>query len=290
NYLRTINIIYKILSFNILLHVLLSGSSNILVLGIQTRFGDTYTIAIILLLVKMEISKKRLSFYDIVFIVFGSYFIFTKWISTMVLLDILLLLVYVISKSKVSMRWVNYYTLIPATILLNFSILFFRIQNVFKWLIVDFLHEDLTLDNRTLIWDNIFKDMSNHNIFLGSGILGENTRNIPIAIYNQYGYLLFGDLQAHNQLLSVLYWNGIMGLFLYLVIILFAGSKLTKCNRKVSMYFIAGTFLICLSMITELSANGNYFIIFVMCVYFCQPSNNHPEKVQSKGRRIVWSR
>ena len=269
DYLRTIKNIYHMLAMVIIVHIVCVITAGYSLLGIRTRFGDSFTVAIILLLVYKELSGDKNTIFDFIFVLLSGYYIVSQWISTMVLLGILLIAMYVWGNSKIISKFMKYTEIVVGGVLLNFSIVFLRIQNVFKPIIVDLLHEDLTLNNRTVIWDQVFLDMLHNNIFLGAGITGENTKDVHVAVYNEYGYLLMGDRQAHNQLLSVLYWNGIGGLLMYLAMIIIAGKNLKYMgNRKVRAFFCIGMLLILLSMITELSADGTFFIMFLASMYF----------------------
>lgn len=287
NYTRTISSIYRILSFWIIVHVILALFSDILVLGIRTRFGDTYTVAIILLFIDLEIRKRKIDFYDFLFIVISGLYIFKEHISTMIILELLLVIIFMFHNFKPLKKIFKYNLLVPGTVILNFSILFLNIQNAFKWLIVDLLHEDITLNNRTIIWQQVFMDMTNYNIFFGRGIAEENTKDIPMSVYNSYGHITIGDRQAHNQLLSVLYWNGIVGLMIYIVMILFAGVNLKKCkSSKIVMYYTLGIFLICISMISELSAENISFFMFLSCIYYSSNINNEIN-TEAKGAQKI---
>lgn len=282
SYTKTIKITYYIISFWINMHVIVGELSYVQVLGIRTRFGDYFIIAIILLFVGKQAMNERFNLYDYLFILLSVYYIFKYRISTMIVLLIVLLFITMFEKSYYVNKICNYYFLVSSALILNFAILFGRIQNVFSWLIVDILHEDISLNARTYIWDAVISDMRNLQYpLLGRGIFGELDRVISMYITAYDGGHL-GPRQAHNQILSVLYWTGIGGCISYVYSIIISGIKLTKCaNMKMVQFFSCGMFLLCLSMITELAGDTHYFWIylsFMYCVQYYKPKDNYSKK------------
>lgn len=85
-----------------------------------------------------------------------------------------------------------------AVTLLDISIAVFRIQYLFKFFLVDVLGEGLTLDGRTIIWDEIFTHIVKKPV-LGYGL------NSGITFINNF------NTSAHNQLISWTFTFGIVG-------------------------------------------------------------------------------
>jgi len=141
-------------------------------------------------------------------------------------------------------------------------------------LIVDILHENLYLNARTFIWDSVIPKCFD-KLWLGHGIAGENTRGVYMYIVDPVlGLHIDGSMQVHNQLLSVFYFNGIIGLGLFMGMILSAGSRLKKClNKRAVVLLTFGMTAIVLAAITELSCENIYFYVLLMCVAVCDYSN-----------------
>lgn len=59
DYLRTIKNVYRMLASVIILHVFLVSTVGCAILGIRTRFGDSFTVAVILMLVYKELARER---------------------------------------------------------------------------------------------------------------------------------------------------------------------------------------------------------------------------------------
>ena len=99
-----------------------------------------------------------------------------------------------------------------AALAINVLLVFFRIQYLFEHFLVDVLEEDLTLDYRTYIWDEVIFYISQKPIW------GHGTRS-GITFINNF------NTSAHNQLLSWLFTYGIVGLFLMLALAVFILKK-----------------------------------------------------------------
>lgn len=82
--------------------------------------------------------------------------------------------------------------------ILNIAVSVFRIQYLFKYLLVDVLGEGLTLDGRTLIWDEIFTYVVQRPL-VGYGL------NSGITFINNI------NTSAHNQVIHWVFTFGIIG-------------------------------------------------------------------------------
>lgn len=101
--------------------------------------------------------------------------------------------------------------------LLNIGIVFFRIQNVFEFLIVDILHKSLHLSYRTYIWDiaiNFFRSDFIRLIF-GHGFLNTSELFTFTAINGLGQEIVLSPNHLHNLLINTLYFGGIIGTFIY---------------------------------------------------------------------------
>lgn len=272
NYTRTLKLLYNVLLFWIVIHNFFAFFSEIEVLGIRTRYTDYFLPSLILFMLLYSLKIEKLNLKNTIFLLTSMYFIIWQWISTCLVVIFLLIFFYITYRWKILRKIynsiINYNFFISSVFALNIGIVFFRIQNFFKYIIVDILHEDLTLNNRTIIWDKVFERMRDHNIFLGAGIQNEGSKDVQMAMYNEYGYNILPTRQAHNQLLSVLFFNGILGVICYVGIIYIVGRKIKLLrNKEIKNLLIIGVTFICIAMITELSADGIMFFIFMLCAY-----------------------
>ena len=273
NYKRALNSFYHAISVVLIFHSLIATFSDILLIGIRTRFTDFFIPALTLLAVISRSKMKKIKFWDVLFVLASVYFIINQAISTSIVILLVFCLAMGLENTPLIRFFINricrYASMVCTALALNVAIVVFRIQNIFAFLIEDVLHESLTLTGRTTIWDQTFVELLKHNVLLGAGIQPEGSKDIHFNLYNQWGDNLLTDRQAHNQLLSVFFFNGIVGLISYTMMIFVAGSNLKHVKSKqVIFYYTLGIFLICISMITELSADGVLFFGILMCVFY----------------------
>lgn len=96
-------------------------------------------------------------------------------------------------------KFLNGKTVIGGVVFISIGIVFFDLQNIFKWLIVDILNKDLSLSGRTVTWEMAI-DQIKRNPLIGYG----------------YGYKVTENYYAHNAILELLATAGMGGLILYL--------------------------------------------------------------------------
>ena len=105
---------------------------------------------------------------------------------------------------------IRYKTIVSVVVLLGLGITFFKIQNLFSFIIVDILHKDLTMTGRTNVW-NIGFDGFFSSPFIGCG---------------------YSATTIDNGYIQLLYIGGILGTICYSVFL----YKIIKriCNKKAS--------------------------------------------------------
>jgi len=274
DYVSAVQKLYWILSIWIVLHVIIFYTTGIELLGIRTKISHSLIVCLTLCLAAKELGQKRFSIYDYIFLGLSIFYIINRSISTVILTTSALFIGYYLAKFSFAYRIFNYFAIITACITLNLSILFFRIQNYFSWLLVDLLHEDLSLNKRTYIWDDVIRQCR-EKVWLGHGISGENRRTVLVNIVNpDIGMNLTDPIQVHNQLLSILYFNGVIGLGLFLAILLTAGVRIKACvNKRVVILLIFGMAAITIAGIAELSSENLSFYVLLMFIALCDHSN-----------------
>ena len=194
-------------------------------------------------------NKIDMKFYIIFVICFISIILAESSAS---IVGLIILLVYVLIPkfidSKKIFNSISYFIIYLVSF---FSILFFKIQKIFSYLIVDVLKEDLTFTGRTYIWDDVLLKLSNKP-FLGNG-------NITYR-FTEYIYT------THNTILDILYKSGWIGLIVYLIILLYASKILYKYKtEKISNFLsiaLLGYFVI---MLVEAYNINYYLFILVIC-------------------------
>ena len=148
---------------------------------------------------------------------------------------------------------INVNSLMYTNIGMFFAIVIFRLQELFKFLIVDIFHKDITLTGRIYIWDYVMEFIKNKPI-LGYGIEDLKTRYYKTSYMQSY--------HAHNQILEVLYKTGFIGFFIlvyifYLSIKQLNKYKLNRCSKVISIVLFAELIM----MLTEAYSLENIFIL-----------------------------
>lgn len=197
----------------------------------------------------------------------NSYYTYGKFSKKNWLLIILAILSLIIAESSTSLigiflvtaliiydenfkstRILNIKNYFIAYIILFFSIVILRIQNIFKFLIVDTLHKDLTFTSRTLIWDKALEIIKIQDIF-GKGMTA-------------FGFSE-SITSTHNLILNVLYQTGIIGLIACLWAQIVSVRELYKIREyKIAKIISIVLFSFFIMMITEA-----YSLQYVMYLY-----------------------
>jgi O-antigen ligase len=159
-----------------------------------------------------------------------------------------------------------------AYIISFFSIVIFRIQNVFYYLIVEVLHKDITFTGRTYIWDYVMEFIKEKPLF-GYGIEDSIYRLNKTAYWRSY--------HAHDQILEVIYKTGFIGLFFYFEIIINSIIELFKYrSNRISQIISIVLFSYFIMMITEAYSFDNIIYLFVIG-YNVKVFINNKEELQA---------
>lgn len=144
-------------------------------------------------------------------------------------------------------RIFNFRNLLIADLIANVALVYFRLQHYLEYIIVNVLQRNLTLTNRTIIWDRAIRFIREHPIF---GYGRENYG--PRAL--KYGFKAESPagLHAHNRILETLYGGGITMLILFLWIFFYAAGRLNKVkDTSFAKILSFGIFIYLIGMLTE---------------------------------------
>lgn len=274
DYYSTVQKLYWLLSVWIILHILCFYATGIELLGIRTKISHSFIVCLTLCLISQELSGSKFKIYDYVFLGLSLFYIIDRSISTVMITSAALFIGYFLAYLEFAHQLIHYVILVSAGMILNLSVLFLRIQDYFSWLLVDLLNEDLSLNKRTYIWDDVLRQCR-EKLWLGHGIIGENRRTVQVNIVDpDAGMNLVSPIQVHNQLLSILYFNGVIGLGVFFAMLLTAGARMKACrNKRVVILLVFGMTAITLAGIAELSCENFGFYALLMSVALCDYSN-----------------
>lgn len=162
--------------------------------------------------------------------------LFYVWPATGLLgLFIFLLHMFFVYNKDLSSR-VNIWIYIFISVILHLSIVIFRLQEYFSFIIVDIFNKDLTFANRTDIWDTAMTVIQNSS--LDKLIIGYGDR---FLLYELTGQLFYAH--SHNEILDIILKSGFLGLLLFLILIFISAKNLYKFqNNKIASVLIGVMF------------------------------------------------
>lgn len=217
--------------------------------------------AITISFINSYFKKDKLSLRNYILIVasFMSLYI-TKSSTSMIgifLVIVFIILSNIIKTDNKMYKILNIKSYFITYIVLFFSIVIFRIQNLFKFLIVDILEKDLTLTGRTYIWDYVIEFIKDKKL-LGYGLEDSMVR------LRKTNYWV--STHAHDQLLEITYKTGIIGLLIYIFIMIKSFKEIYKYRNNVVGKFISVIMLSYLiMMLTEFYSLDMCMYLFVLC-------------------------
>lgn len=205
--------------------------------------------------------------------------------ASLVLLAILI--VYVLLAKKLPTKIFNFRNFLIVNIILTVSIVLFRIQNIFSFLIVDILHKDITLTGRIYIWDKVLKYIYERPL-VGYGVESYSYRCIKmrsIAPLTYYDY--YGALHGHCRFLEVMYRGGIILLIIYLLILIYSCRELMRHKNSMQAKIISITIFAYLTgMITEWYDYSPMFFALLVLGYNIQRFLNESSKSKEVTERV----
>ena len=251
NFINALNILVTLLIiYNLILAIFVQssymyigyqGSQKVFVGTFESRNGISMVMipAIAFILIRSEYIYEKVRNKDILLCFMVLIIILLSKSSTGFIVGSLLV-IYVLLLKKIKIK-LNINKLMSIYTIIYTQVVIFRIQEtVFRGFIENTLQKNVTLTGRTLIWDFIMKIIPNSLIF-GYG------RNDIIA----QNAIIRDVTEAHNGLLEILLCTGIIGLFVFILILLNAFRALNKSNSKISYILSMAIFLYFCIALTE---------------------------------------
>lgn len=235
------NLILAIFSQSSYMYIGYQGSQKVFVGTFESRNGISMVMipAIAFILIRSEYIYEKVRNKDILLCFMVLIIILLSKSSTGFIVGSLLV-IYVLLLKKIKIN-ININKLMSIYTIIYTQVVIFRIQEtVFRGFIENTLQKNVTLTGRTLIWDFIMKIIPNSLIF-GYG------RNDIIA----QNAIIRDVTEAHNGLLEILLCTGIIGLFVFILILLNSFRALNKSNSKISYILSMAIFLYFCIALTE---------------------------------------
>lgn len=207
----------------------------IYLIGIDNRFAFTYIPGLCIIAIYDILVNKKLTKYTYIFFIatYATFIYF--WSAGALIAESLFLVFYiVIYKLKIKNLIGKYFP----TVIISFVLLVIcRLQRLFKYLIVDILHKDLTLSSRTLLWDSAIKIIK-ENKLIGIGVQKSKRMIELISAYH-----------SHSHFLNVILQSGFLGISVYFGMIFSVFAKLKKYKENIIAQIIAFTLFVIFIML-----------------------------------------
>ena len=193
------------------------------------------------------------------------------WSATSIvglIIFIIPILIYIVFGTQLFFRYDIFFAV---SILLTF--IFAVLQNfksfkLIQFVIVDILNKDMTLSSRTTVWSNTIRYIKDSPIWGYGQIDSEINRK------------LLGAAAAHNIFLDELYYGGIVGLILLIILVFLVGKVLNDERKKISIISVISDALFCSYFImwnfepfADLNSFYMMFAMFTM-TYYCKTLHN----------------
>lgn len=176
--------------------------------------------------------------------------IYLSWSATSVMGVSAFLILYLFSELHLLTKFLEIKKYILIIVAAFFSLVLFRLQDVFAPLIVGILKRSLTFTGRTFVWDKTIAFIKMHP-FLGGGI---NTLEVDARIINAP--------HAHNYFLQILYQSGILGMTFFVVIVVLMVKHMQHAKDRKYSFIISSTLFSFLVLLLAESYGRNMAFFF----------------------------
>ncbi len=274
--------LYTILAANLLVNLFTCINGGLVIRqtqlyywnGMRTRFTDSIIPAIVLaFLISWKRKGRLLTPLSVATAAISAAQLLLQWVAAgMLALFALILFIFIFRRMKIAPSPVTAF-LIPQ--LVGILIVFFRIQDLFRFIIVDLLHKDLTLHGRVAIWDQFLLKMK------ASPVIGMGEAGSGGAARMYWSARL---LPAHNDILQNLYDGGIIGCALLAAILIYCAVRLSKYRGSMTALLLsAGFFAAGIHSIAEVS---HYYIYFYILPFIA--ANAFYTEEQERQQNLVF--
>ncbi len=237
-------------------------------LGYDNSTVITVVLGIFVMIIASHYFKNRISFLTYLAIIIALLTYIDVWaVSCMIAMSLLIFFVIFIYKRNTLKTFINFKLLFIFFIILFFSIVIFRLQDTFSYLIVDVFHRDMTFTGRTYIWDRCLYYIKD-NFLLGLGVENYDTRYLVKNIYH-----------AHSTFLNILLEGGIIGLLSYLNIFRVVGTKLKDViNNEYAKIVTFSLFIYFIATLVDVIHNSQMLFVILNIGFYSSYILNHEKE------------
>lgn len=172
---------------------------------------------------------------------------------------------------------INVYLLVGINVALFFTVVVFRLHEVFLGLIGQiFVKNITTLSGRTDLWDNLFQLIKKKPLF-GCGVQSDAASTVLLRF--NWG------TNGHNLILHYLYQGGLIQLALYICMMVNIYKHLQKAQKKKTAQVVsAALFVFQIMGLTEAYQHPLMYLLYYFAYYAKQLSETVPSTVHNDRR------
>lgn len=211
--------------------------------------------SILLSLINSYIYSEKINKRTIFLIIISTISVLKVKSSTSIV-AIMMIILFLFFKNSIKKYNLNLKKYVICYLVAFFSIIIFRIQNLFKFFIINILGKDLTFTGRVYIWDYVIQKIKMKPI-LGYGV---EYRNYLLSI-DKYPFYY-----SHNAILEIIKQTGLIGILIIYFIIRTIIKKLNKYKKEtitITISFVLFIYLI--MMLMETYEYEYFFFLFPLC-------------------------
>lgn len=216
----------------------------------------------------LRMKQEKSFFYTVVILIIFSLSVYLTWSATAIVAISAFIMLIGLYKLKISPRILNisfYYFLIFISF---FSIVIFRWEEIFSYLIEGVLEKDLELSGRTFLWDRIFSAIQ-QKPYLGYGILSREQM-----------IFMTGNSHCHSLFLQVLFQSGYIGIISYLIILFSIIKPLWNYKNTYAGYVLSTCiFAYLINFLVETQSYHLPFYGILVMAYHIKIVNNQTQKI-----------
>lgn len=156
------------------------------------------------------------------------------------------------SRKKYISKLVNRYWIFLVYAIVFVMFVVFQRFEMFKFIIVDILHKNMSISNRTTIW-SYYIALIAKNIILGYGTTNEG------GLMNWNGTVWY----AHNQILDIFVQGGVLAFVAFCIMVMISKKHIDKSNTET----IKGIFNTMLFAYLIIGIAEHFLVLFNMCFF-----------------------
>ena len=228
--------------------------------GIRVRFNRIVPVSVFMGLVAWKYGKKKTILPLAISTVLGLYFAVGESVSTSIMCYLIIATVLIITRIIRSEHVWRNLSVFALGLAVVFVFLYAGRNKILQWLFVDVLGEDMTLSDRTVIWNQALSYMKGVHWIIGNG----------------YGHDYFFRVRStfivqatHNEYLETIFNFGIIGLLIYIYICVNQFGNVRSVKSSIfNQCFIATFIAIAAMQIPAAVYDKPFYYVFYLASFY----------------------